>query len=220
MNLILLGAPGAGKGTQGALLAERYGLQRISTGDLLREAVAAGTPLGLQARKYMDAGELVPDAVILGLMRELLGRQGQATAGGPGGFILDGFPRTLAQAAALDELLADLELPLTAVVVIDVPDDVLVKRLSGRRTCAHCGRIYNIYFDPPNQTGVCDVCGGPLKERVDDDPATVRRRLEVYRQQTEPLIAYYRDGSSPVLGLDGDAPVEQIQQTLTQALGR
>lgn len=214
MNVVLLGAPGAGKGTQGALLAERSGAVRISTGDLLRDAVRRGTPLGQKAKGYMDAGELVPDDVILGLVREVL-TGGEVERG----FILDGFPRTLRQAEALDGLLAELGRPLDAVVVIEVPDDVLVKRLSGRRSCPKCGAVYNVYFEPPREAGVCDACGSALVERADDDAATVRRRLEVYREQTEPLIAYYERGTTPVYRVDGNQPVEDVQRALRRALG-
>lgn len=216
MNLILLGAPGAGKGTQGSLLAERYGSARISTGDLLREAIHGGTPLGQQAKAYVDAGELVPDDVILGLVREVLTR-GDAAA--ERGAVFDGFPRTVVQAEELDTLLEQLDRPLDAVIVIDVPDDVLVKRLSGRRSCAECGAVYNIYFEPPRVAGRCDVCGGALVERADDDAATVRRRLEVYREQTAPLVAYYRSGDTPVHHVDGDRPVDDVRRAIVQALG-
>lgn len=215
MNLIFLGPPGAGKGTQGALIAERCGLERISTGDLLRDAVRRGTPLGQKAKGYMDAGELVPDDVILGLVREVLTREGT----GRRGFLLDGFPRTLPQAMALDRLLEELGRPLDAVVVIDVPDDVLVQRLSGRRTCPNCGAVYNIYFEPPKTPGVCDVCGGALVERPDDAAETVRRRLEVYRKQTAPLIDYYERSDSRVHHIDGNRPVDEVQRTILEALG-
>ncbi len=213
MNLILLGAPGAGKGTQGALLAERRGLRRISTGDLLRDAVRKGTPLGQQAKGYMDAGELVPDSIILGLVREVITGDAEAR-----GFIFDGFPRTLPQAEGLDRLLEELGNPLDAVVVIDVPDDQLVKRLSGRRTCPNCGAVYNIYFEPPETPGVCDACGGALVERADDAAETVRRRLEVYRERTEPLIAYYERSETPVRYVDGDRPVEEVQREIVRVL--
>ncbi len=213
MNLILLGAPGAGKGTQGELLATEAGLDRISTGDLLRDAVRRGTALGQEARRYMDAGELVPDAVILGLVREVL----QEPASG---HVFDGFPRTLEQARALDRLMDELDDRIDAVLFIDVEDDVLVKRLSGRRSCPDCGAVYNIYFEPPKEPGVCDRCGGALVERADDDAATVRRRLEVYREQTQPLIDYYRDGTIPFHTVDGDRPVEEVFADVRRAIGR
>lgn len=215
MNLILLGAPGAGKGTQGALIAERCNVTRISTGDLLRDAVRKGTPLGIKAKGYMDAGELVPDDVILGLVREVLGAQDEDSAG----FLLDGFPRTLPQAEALDSLLEELGRPLDAVVVIEVPDDELVKRLSGRRSCPKCGAVYNVYFEPPKTPGVCDACGGELVERADDTAETVRRRLEVYREQTEPLIAYYEKSPTPVHRVDGTGAVQDVFAEVLRVIG-
>lgn len=215
MNLIFLGAPGAGKGTQGALLSERRGLLRLSTGDLLRDAVRRGTPLGQQAKGYMDAGELVPDDVILGLVREVL-----AGADAGQGFLLDGFPRTLPQAEALDRMLEELGQPLDAVVVIDVPDEALVKRLSGRRSCPSCGAVYNIYFEPPREAGLCDRCGGALVERADDTAETVRHRLEVYRRQTAPLIAYYEGSATPVYHVAGDQPVDEVQREIARVLER
>ena len=211
MNVILLGAPGAGKGTQGALLAKEQGLTKVSTGDLLREAVRKGTPLGEQAKRYMDAGELVPDDVILGMIRELLEQAGA-------GYIFDGFPRTLPQAEALDRLLGELGTSLDAVVVVDVPDEELVKRLSGRRSCPDCGAIYNVYFEPPAEAGICDKCGSTLVERPDDAADTVRRRLEVYRRQTSPLIEYYRAGSTPVHVVNGDRPVSEVRSALEGVL--
>ncbi|HEX7050711.1 MAG TPA: adenylate kinase [Longimicrobiales bacterium] len=213
MNLILLGAPGAGKGTQGARIAERYSIPRISTGDLLRDAVRRGTALGQKAKAYMDAGELVPDDVILGLVRETL--SGEAAARG---FVLDGFPRTRRQAEALNSLLDQLGRPLTAVIVIDVPDDVLVKRISGRRACPSCQAVYNIYFEPPRTPGVCDVCGGALTERADDTAATVRRRLEVYREQTAPLVAFYGESGVPVHHVAGDRSVDEVQHSIAKLL--
>lgn len=214
MNLILLGAPGAGKGTQGALLAERKGLKQLSTGDLLRDAVRRGTALGQRAKGYMDAGELVPDAIILDLVREEL----VSDPKGGKGYILDGFPRTIPQAQALDRLLADLGQPLDAVVVIDVPDEVLIKRLSGRRSCPNCAAVYNIYFEPPREEGVCDRCGNALTERADDNAETVRNRLEVYRRQTEPLISYYEESETAVYHLDGDRPSGEVAAELNRVL--
>ncbi|NIP81091.1 MAG: adenylate kinase [Gemmatimonadetes bacterium] len=211
MRVILLGAPGAGKGTQGALLAKKHGVERISTGELLREAVRRGTALGQEAKRYMDAGELVPDDVILGMVREVLGGAG-------GGFILDGFPRTLEQAEGLDALLEELELRLDAVLVLRVDEDVLVKRLSGRRSCPECNAVYNIYFDPPAVAGVCDECGAKLVERADDDADTVRRRLQVYERQTRPLIDYYERSGTPVKYIDGDQPVEAVQAAIAAML--
>lgn len=218
MNLILLGAPGAGKGTQGALLTERLGLHRLSTGDLLREAVRRGTPLGEQAKTYMAAGELVPDEVILGLVREIMGSRGSAGGRGAGGVVFDGFPRTLAQAEALEALLSDLGQRLDAVILVDVPDEVLVRRISGRRTCPGCGRVYNVFYDPPADEGVCDACGGMLEERKDDAEETVRRRLAVYRAQTAPLVDHYERGGTPLHRVDGDRDPEAVHNAIVHAL--
>jgi adenylate kinase len=214
-DLILFGPPGAGKGTQGALLAEQRGMLRLSTGDVLRDAVRRGTPMGTEARRYMDAGELVPDAVILGIVRDYL--RGEAAERG---VIFDGFPRTTPQAEGLDALLEELGRPLGAVLVLEVADEALVKRLSGRRSCSRCGAVFNVYFEPPRRDGVCDACGGDLAQRPDDEPATVRRRLEVYQEQTAPLLEYYATGTVPVHRLDGDRPVDAVQAELITVLER
>ena len=187
MRVVLLGPPGAGKGTQGRRLAARWGVPQIATGDMLREAVARGTRLGLEARRYMDAGELVPDAVIIGLVRERL-----AQPDGRKGFVLDGFPRTAAQAEALDQLLEAEGTPLDRVVLFQLADEELVIRLSGRRVCGSCGRNYHVRFSAPRVAGRCDACGGELSQRTDDEEATVRRRLAVYARDTRPLVDYYR----------------------------
>jgi len=186
LNLVLLGAPGSGKGTQAQRIAPAFGLPHISTGDILRAAVKAGTELGAAAKRYMDAGELVPDQVVIGIIRERLAEPDAAR-----GFMLDGFPRTLEQARALDEMLDQAGRGLSMVLLIDVPEEELVQRLAGRRACRQCGRGYNVVFDPPRAEGVCDVCGGELFQRDDDNEETVRNRLEVYRAQTAPLIDYY-----------------------------
>ncbi|MEN8375250.1 MAG: adenylate kinase [Gemmatimonadota bacterium] len=196
MHLILLGAPGAGKGTQGALLTERYGILRLSTGDLLRDAVREGSALGLDAKRYMDAGELVPDEVILGLVRGVMARVRT-------GVVFDGFPRTIPQAEGLDALLTELDRPLDAVVVVDVGDEELVRRIAGRRICPKCGATYNVHHRPPAVPGVCDVCGAEPRSRPDDAEETVRRRLAVYREQTAPLISFYEDSPTPVHVVDG-----------------
>lgn len=211
MDLILFGPPGAGKGTQGALLAERFGLQRLSTGDLLREAVREGTPLGLEARRFMDAGELVPDSVLIGLVREYL-------AGTAAGVIFDGFPRTRPQAEALDTLLRDLGRTLEAVLVLQVDDEALIRRLSGRRSCPTCGAVFNVHTDPPAEAGRCDRCRAELVQRADDEEATVRRRLEVYGEQTAPLIDYYDASPVRVERIDGDRSVEDVQRQLVDLL--
>ena len=213
MNLVMFGPPGAGKGTQGALLAERRGMRRLSTGDLLRDAVRDGTALGIKAKSFMDAGELVPDDVILGLVRETM--QGSSDS-----FIFDGFPRTLPQAQALDKVLGDLGKPLGAVLVLNVDDEELVRRMSGRRSCPSCGAVFNIYSEKPKSDATCDRCGTALVQRSDDQEATVRRRLQVYQDQTAPLIEYYRSGSTPVHSIDGERAVDTVQNDLVAALGK
>jgi len=186
LNVVLLGAPGAGKGTQAERIVARYGLPHISTGDMLRAAVAQGTELGLAAKRSMDAGELVPDEVVVGIVRDRLADPDTGR-----GFLLDGFPRTLAQAERLDAMLAEEGRSITHVLLIEVPEDELVLRIAGRRSCTGCGKLYNVTFDPPREEGVCDVCGAPLFQRADDNEETVRNRLAVYRDQTAPLIDYY-----------------------------
>ncbi|HEX2166330.1 MAG TPA: adenylate kinase [Longimicrobiales bacterium] len=212
-DVILFGPPGAGKGTQGALLADRLQLLRLSTGDVLRDAVRRGTAMGREAQRYMDAGDLVPDEVIIGIVRDYLAGEAAST-----GVIFDGFPRTLPQAERLDALLAELERPLRAVLVLDVDSDTLVKRLSGRRSCSSCDATYNVYFEPPREEGRCDRCGSALTQRADDEPDTVQRRLDVYREQTEPLIAYYAKSDTPVHHVDGDRPIEDVQRDLVELL--
>jgi adenylate kinase len=186
LNLILLGPPGAGKGTQAELLTEDFGLPHIATGDILRAAVAAETELGREAKRYMDAGDLVPNSVITGVILERIAEDDARD-----GFLLDGFPRTVAQADSLGEALNARERRLTGVLLIDTPDDVVVKRISGRRVSATTGRTYHVDFDPPKHEGRCDVDGSELVQRDDDREETVRKRLIVYHEQTEPLIGYY-----------------------------
>lgn len=186
MRLVLLGAPGAGKGTQAKKLIDKYGIPQISTGDILRKAVADGTPLGKEAKSYMDKGELVPDKVVIGLIENRL-KQADCKKG----FILDGFPRNTVQAQTLDGMLKKLNMPIDSALSVDVPKDDLMKRLTGRRTCRGCQQMYNVYFSPPKKEGVCDKCGGELFQRDDDKEETIRKRLDVYDAQTAPLIAYY-----------------------------
>ena len=188
MRLVLLGAPGSGKGTQAQKLVQNYGIPQVSTGDLLRDAVARATPLGLEAKAAMDAGKLVEDRIVLAMIHERLGRPDAA-----GGFILDGFPRNVAQADALGELLSGMGQPLDAVVLMDVDTKVLFRRLTGRRTCRRCARVFNIYTNPPGKAPDCE--GGQahdLFQRPDDNEETIGHRLEVYKAQTRPLVAYYR----------------------------
>ncbi|NIN70482.1 MAG: adenylate kinase [Gemmatimonadetes bacterium] len=190
MNLVLLGPPGSGKGTQGERLAARSGVPKYATGDILRDAVRRGTALGDDAKRYMDAGELVPDEVVLGLVREAL-----ATPEATAGFILDGFPRTVAQAEGLQALLEERDAKLDAVVYFDVPEEELIRRLAGRRSCPSCGAVFNVHSDPPAVTGTCDNCGSKLETREDDREETVRNRLRVYHEHTRPLLRWYGEGS-------------------------
>lgn len=212
MRIVLLGAPGSGKGTQAKLLMERFGVPQISTGDLLRAAVAAQSPLGLKAKAAMDAGELVSDEIVLGMIRERL-----AEADAKAGFILDGFPRNGAQAAALDALLAELGQDIDRAVHIQVAFDELLKRLTGRRTCTQCGALYNVYFSPPRQVGVCDRCGGALMHRDDDNEQTISRRLRVYEEQTQPLIDYYQ-AQGKLAVVSGSGEVTEILRRVSEAL--
>jgi len=186
MRLVLLGAPGAGKGTQAKMLIEKYKIPQISTGDILRKAVADSTPLGKEAKVIMDKGELVSDKIVLGLVEERV-KQDDCKKG----FILDGFPRNTVQAEALDKMLNAMGLPIDSALSVDVPKDDLMKRLTGRRTCKNCQQMYNVYYSPPKKDVVCDKCGGELFQRGDDKEDTIKKRLEVYDAQTAPLIDYY-----------------------------
>lgn len=187
MRIVLLGAPGSGKGTQAKQLVDKYKIPQISTGDLLRAAVAAGTELGRKAKATMDAGQLVSDEIVLGIIQERLSKPDAKS-----GFILDGFPRNIPQAQSLDAMLARLGQPLQLALLVDVDTEVLMKRLTGRRTCGQCGAIYNVYFSAPKTANKCDKCGGSLMHRSDDNEDTVRNRLKVYDDQTSPLVAYYK----------------------------
>jgi len=211
--VILLGGPGAGKGTQAARLVADFELPHISTGEMLRAAVARETQMGLEARKYMESGALVPDEVVIGVVRDRLAEPDAAE-----GFLLDGFPRTVPQAEALDAILAEAGRAVTHVVLIDVPADELVQRIAGRRSCAVCGKIYNVAFDPPKAEGVCDLDGGELVQRADDNEETVRNRIAVYEQQTAPLVGYYADKGVLRSAFGGgkrpDEVYEQVQQIL------
>lgn len=212
MKLILLGPPGAGKGTQAKMLTERYRIPQISTGDILRAAVKEGTPMGVKAKGYMDAGGLVPDEVVVGIVRERLQQPDCQN-----GFILDGFPRTVAQADALKSTLADLDKNLDAVISLEVDPEALVERLTGRRTCRDCGRGFHITFDPPAVAGKCDACRGELIQRDDDKEETIRKRLEVYRAQTEPLVAYYQ--SAGLLStIDGMQDIQVVKNKILAVL--
>lgn len=213
VRLVLLGAPGAGKGTQAKKLIEMMGIPQISTGDLLRAAVSEGTELGIEAKSYMDKGELVPDSVVLGMMKERLQDDDCRN-----GFILDGFPRNTAQAEALDAMLEELGMPLDSALSVDVPLEDLMKRLTGRRTCKECGQMYNIHFSSPAAENKCDKCSGELYQRDDDKEETIQKRLEVYTEQTAPLIDYY--GSKGILkSVTGTGDIDAIFANVKTTLG-
>ena len=211
--MAFLGPPGAGKGTQARDLAQEWGVLHLATGDMLREAVSAGSPLGREAKGYMDQGALVPDDVIIRMMGERLGR-----ADARPGFILDGFPRTIAQAEALAKLLKDLGQTLDTVVYFDVSEPELLRRLTGRRVCRKCGHTYHLVSNPPKRAGICDACGGELYQRDDDSEATVRNRLQVYQRQTAPLLDYYRQRNT-LTTLAGEGPVAMIRDAIRKAVG-
>ena len=215
MNLVLFGPPGAGKGTQGTMLADKRGLLKISTGDILRDAVRAGTTLGIEAKKFMDAGELVPDTVILGLVREVI-----EDANAAKGFLMDGFPRKIPQAEAVDAMLAELSRPIDTVVVLDVADESIVQRLSGRRSCPNCGAVFNVYFDKPRIAERCDRCNSELVQRADDNRDTVVRRLEIYKQQTAPIIDYYGRHGVLIEHVDGDRAIDDVQRDILTLIDR
>ena len=214
MYVILLGPPGVGKGTQGVLLADAMGWQRVVTGDLLRAARDAGTALGQQAQGYMTAGELVPDHLIIEMVKEKLTTLPAGTS-----VLFDGFPRTAAQASALSMLLEALGLAIDRVVVLEASDEVLIERISGRRSCPSCGSVYNATLAPPQREGVCDKDGVPLVHRADDMPETVKNRLNVYRRETEPLIAYYEGSKAILHHVESDHGVEEVQAEVRGALG-
>jgi len=212
LYVILFGAPGVGKGTQAAILAEKTGLVHITTGELFREAIRQETELGKQAKVYYDQGQLVPDHLTIAMLLERLS-QGDCA----GGCILDGFPRTLEQATALDEALAREGRAIDKVVYIQAPQDELLSRLSGRWNCRQCGSVYHERFQPPREAGRCDQCGGELYQREDDKPETARKRLEVYAQQTAPLIDYYRERGK-LVEIDGHKSVEDVAENLLAAV--
>ncbi len=204
MRLVLVGPPGAGKGTQAEFIAAHLAVPKISTGDIFRANVAAGSSLGIEAKRYMDGGQLVPDGVTINMVRERLAEPDAAD-----GFLLDGFPRTVPQAVALDKLLADLGVGLDLVLELVVDDDEVIRRLSGRRTCRGCSKIWHVDFDPPSREGVCDRCGGELYQRDDDKAATVAERLRVYVRDTAPLVDYY-GAQGKLVGIDATGPVEDV----------
>lgn len=209
MNIILLGPPGAGKGTQAEILKEKLSIPSISTGNILREAVKNGTDLGKKAKEYMDKGDLVPDSLIVGILKERLSEPDCKN-----GFILDGVPRTLAQAEALEQM----GIPIDTVIEIEADDDTIVRRLSGRRVCAKCGATYHMETKPPKKEGVCDVCGGELTQRKDDQAETVKDRLRVYHEQTEPLSAFY-DRQGKLVRVKGQNSIDETTAMVLAALG-
>ena len=214
MRLVLVGPPGAGKGTQALFIASHFAVPKISTGDIFRANVSEGTALGLEARKYMDAGDLVPDEVTIGMVEDRLAHDDAAE-----GFLLDGFPRTVHQADVLDTLLAGQGAGLDVVLELVVDDEEVVRRLSGRRTCRKCGHVWHLDFDPPATAGRCDRCEGDLFQRDDDSEHTIRHRLEVYADQTSPLIGYYGDRGL-LRGVDAAGPVEDVTERAINALRR
>jgi adenylate kinase len=212
MRLVLVGPPGAGKGTQAEFVAAHLAVPKISTGDIFRANVGQGTPLGVEAKRFMDAGQLVPDEVTINMVRERL-----AEADAADGFLLDGFPRTLPQAAALDKLLADLGTQLDLVLELVVDDDEVIRRLSGRRQCRGCGKIWHVEFDAPTHATACDRCGGELYQRDDDKPDVIAERLKVYSRDTAPLVDYY-GAQNKLVGIDATGPVEDITLRAIDAL--
>lgn len=212
MRLILLGPPGAGKGTQAARVASRFGVPHVATGDMLRGARDSGTELGNEARAYMDRGELVPDELMLGLLRERLSREDAGK-----GFLLDGFPRNLAQAEALDGILSQVGQDMDAVISIEVPDEEIVERISGRRSCPACGRVYHLSSNPPAVDELCDADGTKLEQRADDKADVVLERLRVFHSQTKPLIAFYADRDL-LKAVDGVGPVDEVEERIAAAL--
>jgi adenylate kinase len=212
-RVVLLGPPGAGKGTQAKLLQDRFAARQISTGDILRRAVADQSPLGKQAAEYIRRGELVPDRLIIDLVAERLKEKDCET-----GFVLDGFPRTIAQSQSLEEILKRMGLGLDCVLSVQVPDKLIVERLSGRRTCKGCGALYHVVFDPPKAAETCNRCGGELFQRDDDREETVTNRLKVYEDQTAPLVSYYRERGL-LREIDGVGEVEAIGKRVVRALG-
>lgn len=212
MFILLMGPPGAGKGTQAELLTKKYNIAHIATGDMFRAAVKVGTPMGLEAKKYMDEGQLVPDDVTIGIVKDRLSESDAQK-----GFILDGFPRTTAQAVALDVALRDLNIKLDSVINIEVPIDELVRRISGRLICRKCGRSYHKDSKKPQKEGVCDVCQGELYQRDDDKAETVKERLDVYTTQTKPLIDYYKNNGSYV-AIDGSQSMNKVFEDIVKTL--
>ncbi|KON85790.1 adenylate kinase [Sporosarcina globispora] len=213
MNLVLMGLPGAGKGTQAEKIVQKYGIPHISTGDMFRAAIKDETELGLKAKSFMDKGELVPDEVTIGIVRERLSKDDCGK-----GFLLDGFPRTVAQADALENILSDLNKKIDYVINIDVDQSILMERLTGRRICKDCGATYHLVFNPPAKDGVCDRCGGELYQRADDNEATVQNRLDVNIKQTKPLLDFY-ETKGYLRNIDGQQDINKVFSDLDALLG-
>ncbi|RPI62039.1 MAG: adenylate kinase [Planctomycetaceae bacterium] len=213
MRIVLMGPPGAGKGTQAKRLAEQFGMKHLSSGDILRAEKAGGSELGKTLAKYMDAGQLVPDDVVVSVMAKAL------TSDGSAGLLLDGFPRTVPQAQSLDAQLAQAGKPLDAVVVMTADESLILNRITGRWSCPACGEVYHTVTMPPKQAGVCDKCGAALTQRADDTEAVVRKRLDAYNRQTEPVIGYYRSrGDIKMIEVDGGAPAAKVTADIASAL--
>jgi len=212
VRLVLVGPPGAGKGTQAQFIAAHFSIPKISTGDIFRANVSQGTELGMAAKRYMDAGDLVPDEVTIAMVRDRLAEDDTTD-----GFLLDGFPRNVPQAETLDAILAELGTKLDVVLELVVDDGEVIRRLSGRRTCRTCGHIWHVDFEPPDKEGICDICGGELFQRDDDLPETIRHRLDVYAEQTAPLVAFYADRGI-LIGIDAAGLVEDITDRAIEAL--
>jgi adenylate kinase len=213
--VILFGPPGSGKGTQGKMIAEEIGIPHIATGDIMRQAISDGTELGLKVKEFVGKGLLVPDEIVIQIIEERLKKDDTKN-----GFILDGFPRTIPQAVALDELFQKINTQNYKVIWLDVPDEEIVKRISGRRTCKNCQAVYNIYFNPPKVDGICDVCGGELFIREDDKEEKVKKRLEVFREQTLPLIDYYQKKGKKIIKVSGVGGVDEIKERIKMEIFR
>lgn len=213
LRAVLLGPPGAGKGTQAVRLVEKYEIPHISTGDIFRKNIKEGTELGKKAQEYMNAGALVPDELVVDLVKDRLQQDDCKN-----GFLLDGFPRTIFQAEKLDEFLSESNLKMDIVINLKVEKEALIKRLTGRRVCKDCGASYHIVNIPPKKEGVCDICGGELIQRKDDNIETVENRINVYEEQTAPLIGYYKEAGS-LVDFDGEASLDEVFDTIVQAIG-
>ncbi|MGN9172205.1 adenylate kinase [Lachnospiraceae bacterium HCP1S3_A8] len=213
MKIIMLGAPGAGKGTQAKKIAEKYQIPHISTGDIFRANIKGGTELGMKAKTFMDQGMLVPDEITIGMLMDRIGQEDCVN-----GYVLDGFPRTIPQAESLTKALAERGEKVDYAINVDVPDENIINRMSGRRACLGCGATYHITFNPPVKEGICDTCGQELVLRDDDKPETVKKRLDVYHQQTQPLIDYYKN-AEVLAEVDGTQPMDAVFQGIVEILG-